>query len=149
MDTAGRVSKFGVLWEEASSFRTALTMLAAVRKKLTSLDLDEIFSYSTTKEVRMLDRRLGMLCWFIRLIVFVYVAFYVFIYCEGYTSTEKGVGHVVSATNGTSYSMYNGVARTWDSVDAVQPALEDGAAFISTQVAATPNPRPVKRRRDK
>ena len=82
----------------------------------------------------MLDRRLGMLCWFIRLIVFVYVAFYVFIYCEGYTSTEKGVGFVISHTNGTSYSMHGGVARTWDSVDAVQPALEDGAAFISTQV---------------
>jgi len=45
---------------------------------------------------------------------------------------------VISQTNGTSYSMYGGVARTWDSIDIVQPALEDGAAFISTEVYYTP-----------
>lgn len=113
-------------------------MLSALRRQLTSIDLDEVFSYSTVKEVRMLDRRLGMLCWLIRIIVFAYVAVYVFLICEGYTATEKGVGFVISQVNGTSYSMSNGIARPWDSVDAVQPALEDGAAFVSTEVYYTP-----------
>jgi len=113
-------------------------MLSALRRQITSIDLDEVFSYSTTKEVRMLDRRLGMLCWLIRIIVFSYVAVYVFVLCEGYASTEKGVGFVISQVNGTTYSMSGGVPRTWDSVDAVQPALEDGAAFISTEVYYTP-----------
>ena len=51
-----------------------MSMFSALRRQITSIDLDEVFSYSTTKEVRMLDRRLGMLCWAIRIIVFAYVA---------------------------------------------------------------------------
>jgi len=113
-------------------------MLSSLRRQLTTLDLDEIFSYQTTKEVRMLDRRLGLLCWLIRVIVAAYVIGYVFIYCEGYTATEKGVGHVISQISGATYSTYSGSPRTWDAVDAVQPALENGAAFVSTQVYLTP-----------
>ena len=86
----------------------------------------------------MLDRRLGMLCWLIRIIVVAYVALYVFIVCEGYTSTEKGVGWTISQVNGTTFSYSNGQPRPWDAVDAVQPALEDGAAFIATEVYYTP-----------
>ena len=107
-------------------------------RQFTSLDLDEIFSYQTTKEVRMLDRRLGMVCWVIRAIVIFYVVGYVFILREGYTETEKSVGHAISTVNGTTYSTTSGVTRPWDHIDAVQPALENGAAFVATTVFLTP-----------
>ncbi|KAL1508699.1 hypothetical protein AB1Y20_004794 [Prymnesium parvum] len=113
-------------------------MISALRRRITAIDLDELFSYSTSKEVRMLDRRLGIVCWLIRILVVVYVAVYVFLICEGYTSTEKGVGFVISQVEGTTYSRSNGVARPWDSIDAVQPALEDGAAFVTTTAYYTP-----------
>lgn len=114
-----------------------MSVFAAFYRQLASLDLDEIFSYQTTKEVRMLDRRLGMVCWLIRAVVLVYVIGYVFILREGYTETEKSVGHCVTSVNGTSYSTTSSLTRPWDAIDAVKPALEDGAAFIATTVFMT------------
>jgi len=111
-----------------------------------AIDMDEVFSYRTTKEVRMLDRRLGMVCWLIRAVVLVYVVGYVFLYREGYAETEKGVGHVVSMVNGSTYSMIkeqkDGEAqlpqpRPWDAIDVAVPALQNGAAFIGTTVYIT------------
>ena len=110
----------------------------SIYRQVTALDLDEIFSYQTTKEVRMLDRRLGMVNWLIKALVLVYVIGYVFIWREGYTEIEKSVGHVISQVNGTTYSQYNGQVQPWDAIDVVQPALENGAAFIATTVYLTP-----------
>ena len=112
-------------------------VLGSLYRQIAALDLDEIFSYQTTKEVRMLDRRLGMVCWIIRAIVLIYVVGYVFIYREGYSEIEKSVGHAISDVNGTTYSTTSGVTRPWDAVDVVQPALENGAAFIATTVFVT------------
>ena len=115
-----------------------------------AIDMDEVFSYRTTKEVRMLDRRLGMVCWLIRGMVLVYVVGYVFLYREGYAETEKGVGHVISRVNGSTYSMVKPgegaddqmpVPRPWDAIDAAVPALENGAAFIGTTIHITPKQR--------
>jgi hypothetical protein len=117
--------------------QSAMSGLAAVWRQLASLDLDEIFSYQTTKEVRMLDRRLGMVCWLIRAVVLVYVIGYVFVLREGYTETETSLGHCVTSVNGTAYSTTSGVTRPWDAIDAVKPSLEDGAAFVATTVFVT------------
>ena len=46
---------------------------------LHNLDADEIFSYQTTKVVSMLDHRLGLLCWSIRLLVVGYIVGFVFV----------------------------------------------------------------------
>jgi len=89
----------------------------------------------------MLDRRLGMVNWTIRAVVLVYVIGYVFILREGYTEVEKSVGHAISEINGTAWSTNAGLSpatRPWDAVDAVQPALENGAAFVATKVYLTP-----------
>jgi len=106
-------------------------------RQLTQLDLDEIFSYQTTKEVRMLDRRLGMVNWLIRAVVLVYVIGYVFLLREGYTEIEKSVGHAVSEVNGSTFSRSGSRVRPWDAVDVVQPAMENGAAFIATEIFVT------------
>ena len=114
-----------------------MSLLTSCYRQLTALDLDEIFSYQTTKEVRMLDRRLGMVNWLIRAVVLVYVIGYVFILREGYTEMEKSVGHCISTVNGTTYSTTGGKPRPWDAIDAVTPALENGAAFVATTVFVT------------
>lgn len=114
-----------------------MAFFASLYRQMAALDLDEIFSYQTTKEVRMLDRRLGMVCWVIRAIVMVYVVGYVFVLREGYTETEKSVGHVITSFNGTTHSTTSGVTRPWDAIDVVQPALENAAAFIATTVFVT------------
>jgi len=114
-----------------------MAMFASLYRQVAALDLDEIFSYQTTKEVRMLDRRLGMVCWVIRAIVMVYVVGYVFVLREGYTETEKSVGHVVTSVTGTTHSTTSGVTRPWDAIDVAQPAIENAAAFIASTVYVT------------
>ena len=68
-----------------------MSVFTSIYRQLTALDLDEIFSYQTTKEVRMLDRRLGMVNWTIRIIVLVYVIGYVVILREGYCVFERAI----------------------------------------------------------
>ena len=60
------------------------TRLSRLSLQLRTIDLDEFFCYYTVKEVRMLDRRLGVLCWAIRLLVLMYVVLFVFIHEEGF-----------------------------------------------------------------
>ena len=116
-----------------------MSFLTSFYRQLSSIDLDEVFSYQTTKEVRMLDRRLGMVCWLNRAVVLIYVVGYVFLYREGYTEVEKSVGHAVSSVNGTTYAeTINGRFQPFDAIDTAQPALEDGAAFIATTQYLTP-----------
>lgn len=114
-----------------------MSALGRLGRRLAAIDLDEVFSYNTVKEVRMLDRRLGIVCWVIRTMVLAYVIGYVFVMREGYAETEKGFGHAVSQVEGMAFSMANGKARPWDTVDAAQPALENGAAFIGTTIYVT------------
>jgi len=114
-----------------------MSVFASLYRQLSALDLDEIFSYNTTKEVRMLDRRLGLVCNLIRLIVLAYVLVYVFWYREGYAVSETSVGHTIAAVNGTTYSVSSGVIRPWDAVDVVAPAIENSAAFIATTLFLT------------
>ena len=112
--------------------------LSTLYKQLSAVDLDVVFSYQTTKEVRMLDVRLGVVCWLIRALVLVYVIGYVFWYKQGYSDWEKSVGHVVSSINGSTYSLQaDGTPLPWDAIDAVMPALENGAAFVATTVYVT------------
>ncbi len=116
-------------------------MLNSISRRLQTVDLDEVFCYHTVKEVRMLDRRLGYLCWTIRILIASYVIGYVFIAQEGYSQQELAVGHVVPEISGTAYSISRGAARPWDEVDMVKPALENGALFIATHALYTPHQR--------
>lgn len=78
-----------------------------------------------------------MVNWAIRIIVLFYIVGYVLFLRQGYAATETSVGHAISEVNGTTFSTVNGNSRPWDAVDAVQPALENGAAFIATTVFET------------
>ena len=111
--------------------------VGATLRRLSAIDLDELFSYNTKKEVRMLDRRLGYLCWSVRLLVWGYIVGYVFIANEGYTQQETAHGHVLTSVEGSTFSMTRTGARAWDAVDASRPSLESGALFIATQVLHT------------
>ena len=111
--------------------------VGATLRRLSAIDMDELFSYNTKKEVRMLDRRLGYLCWSVRLLVWGYIVGYVFIANEGYTQQEMAHGHVLTSVEGSTFSMTRSGARSWDAVDASRPSLENGALFVATQVLHT------------
>ena len=113
------------------------SIFGALARRISAIDMDELFSYQTKKEVRMLDRRLGYLCWTVRLLVWGYIIGFVFVANEGYTQQEVSHGHVITQVEGATFSMGRAGARSWDAVDASRPSLESGALFLATQVLHT------------
>ena len=91
-----------------------MRLFSNIARRLATVDLDEVFCYHTVKEVRMLDRRLGALCWLIRLLIAGYVIGYVFIMNEGFTQQEVATGHIVTEVDGNAFSMSRGIARAWE-----------------------------------
>ena len=87
------------------------SIFGALARRISAIDMDELFSYQTKKEVRMLDRRLGYLCWTVRLLVWGYIIGFVFVANEGYTQQEVSHGHVITQVEGATFSMGRAGAR--------------------------------------
>jgi len=66
-------------------------------------DADELFAYDTVKEVRVLDRRLGLLYYFVLSLVLAYVSLYVFLIKKQYQEKEKSDGWVIPRVVGHPY----------------------------------------------
>lgn len=110
-----------------------------------SFDADEVFSYDTPKIMRLLDRRLGMINFIGRTIIWLYILGYALIANENYFSKAPGYGPLaVKLVNDSyAYAPAKGAAGSklgftaFDSVDAVTPFLETGALFVMTQIQKT------------
>ncbi|CAD7965875.1 unnamed protein product [Amoebophrya sp. A25] len=62
-------------------------------------DADDLFAYDTVKEVRVLDRRLGLVYYSVFNLVLFYILVYVFAIEKRYQDREKAVGWVVSTAS--------------------------------------------------
>lgn len=97
-------------------------------------DKDEVFAYETTKWVRVLDRRLGFVYYFILTAIVVYVVLYVCIIEKQYLDFEKSSGWVsIEALN----NQKSDIGMAWDKYDTVTNPGEQGAIFIPTKVVIT------------
>merc|ERR1711865_95988 len=99
--------------------------------------LDKIFSYETTKVVKILDRRLGAFYYAILLLIVFYIVVGVMILGGGYLAREKARGSVSTVITGKTYSK-TPEFRVFDGVDAIDPPLEPGAVFVPTRIVLTP-----------
>lgn len=97
-------------------------------------DLDEIFSYDTCKEVRVLDRRLGFVYYVVLGMVLFYVIIYVMIIKQQYLDFEKTNGFVMTKVVNPSYA---NDTIPFDIFDAVANPGESGAVFVPTRVLVT------------
>jgi len=97
-------------------------------------DLDTIFAYDTAKEVRVLDRRLGLVYYIVYLMVLFYVILYVMIIKKQYLDEEKSNGFVMTKVVNPSYA---NDTIPFDVFDAVPNPGESGAIFIPTRVLVT------------
>jgi hypothetical protein len=89
--------------------------------------------YSTNKEVKLLDRKLGILYWICIMLVLGYVLG-VRILIEGaYNAVEKSYGVVGVALNGTTHSLKGGVSVPQD-VPSLLHFEEGNAIFLPTRV---------------
>lgn len=97
-------------------------------------DLDDLMAYDTVKEVRVLDRRLGFIYYFVLISVFFYVVIYVFLIRKQYLAEEKTTGLIITKVINTAH---DNTDMPWDVFDAVTNPGEQGAAFVPTRVVVT------------
>jgi hypothetical protein len=97
-------------------------------------DADELFAYDTVKEVKVLDRRLGIVFYSVLLLILFYIVIYVFMIKKAYQDLEKTNGWVVAKVLNTAHDE---AFKPWDVYDAVTNPGEQGALFLPTRVLIT------------
>lgn len=97
-------------------------------------DADEMFAYDTVKEVKVLDRRLGIVFYTVLLIIIFYIVIFVFMIKKAYQDVEKTNGWVVMKVLNTAHDE---LMKPWDVYDAVTNPGEQGALFLPTRVLIT------------
>mmetsp|Transcript_29701 Transcript_29701/g.76189 ORF Transcript_29701/g.76189 Transcript_29701/m.76189 type:complete len:357 (-) Transcript_29701:67-1137(-) len=97
-------------------------------------DADDVFAYDTVKEVKVLDRRLGIVYYVTLFIIFVYVVLYVFMIKRQYLDFEKSTGWIIAAVSNPTFSEDG---FPWDIYDSVTNPGEAGAVFIPTRIMVT------------
>ncbi|KAG9341467.1 hypothetical protein JZ751_019277 [Albula glossodonta] len=93
--------------------------------------------YETPRQVVVKNRRVGVVCRLIQLIVLVYIIGWVFIYEKGYQVTDKAIGSVYTKMKGVGYTKVNGVQRVWDVDDYVFPEQGDASFVVMTNYIMT------------
>jgi len=99
-------------------------------------DADVIFAYDTVKVVRVLDRRLGFVYYFILVSVFLYIVIFVFMIEKQYLDNEKTTGWILSQVLNPA-RVYNNDNLPWDLFESVTNPGEQGASFIPTRLVIT------------
>merc|ERR1719159_1228832 len=97
-------------------------------------DLDDLFAYDTVKEVKVLDRRLGIVFYSVLLLIIFYIVIFVFMIKKAYQDVEKTNGWVVMKVLNTAHDEQ---FLPWDVYDAVTNPGEQGALFLPTRVLIT------------
>lgn len=97
-----------------------------------------LVAYDTAKEVKVLDRRLGMVHYIGKLGVFLYILIYVFMVRQEYYDAEKTNGLVVTKIAAPSDKAPDAKAKLpWDISDFSSNPGEQGAVFLPTRILTT------------
>eukprot|EP01116_Phalansterium_solitarium_P025644 TRINITY_DN9905_c1_g4_i1.p1 TRINITY_DN9905_c1_g4~~TRINITY_DN9905_c1_g4_i1.p1 ORF type:complete len:581 (-),score=156.37 TRINITY_DN9905_c1_g4_i1:210-1877(-) len=132
-----------------------------VKSWFRTIDWDYVFSYNTTKNVRIRDRRLGILHWCFLLVALGIIIGEVFYNEQAYNDFDDIEGSVkleLSSPAGgidtTKLTYCSSSCRNftlgepgcncvyWDAADLLYPETEESAAFITTRATLTNNQRP-------
>lgn len=124
-------------------------------KKAFTSATDALFTYETVAVSKVRSPTLAMIHNSIRLAILIYVIIVIFCWEYGYQAMEDGKGSVQVQVRGTSFTPWSqddsddldviaarGVPldmRVSDNWDLVQPPLEEGALFLTTNYIDTPN----------
>lgn len=97
-------------------------------------DIDDVFAYDTVKEVRVLDRRLGIIFWTVFTMIVFYIVIYVLMIKKQYLETEKTTGWVITKMVNPGHDELN---VPFDHYDSETNPGEQGAAFVPTRIVIT------------
>lgn len=99
--------------------------------------MQAIAIYGTGKEVKLLDRRLGILHLLILTVVVAYVIGIRVVIEKGYQSLELSQGTIAVTLDGGTYTTANGLVAAVDEADLVRPVKEGAALFLATVKTTT------------
>ncbi|XP_034060003.1 P2X purinoceptor 1 isoform X3 [Gymnodraco acuticeps] len=108
-----------------------------MKNQITNAISDFFFEYETPRQVLVRNRRVGVVCRIIQLVVLAYIIGWVFIYEKGYQSTDIAVGSVFTKMKGVGYTSINGSERVWDVADYVFPSQGDASFVVMTNYIIT------------
>mmetsp|Transcript_24519 Transcript_24519/g.61722 ORF Transcript_24519/g.61722 Transcript_24519/m.61722 type:complete len:365 (+) Transcript_24519:394-1488(+) len=99
-------------------------------------DADDVFAYDTVKEVRVLDRRLGLVYYSVLNLILFYVLIYVFMIEKKYQDNEKSSGWVLARASGYAEEMIVGGRDKAAGlpIDLFDLSNEQNAAFLPTRI---------------
>jgi len=100
-----------------------------VEKKPPATDWDQTCAYLTFKIVKIQDRNLGMLYWFIVTLVLLYIIIFALGMEGRHQYQEPGIGTVITRLKGKGFSG----KRAFDEADLRYPEIEPYGAFILTK----------------
>lgn len=97
-------------------------------------DMDTVFAYDTVREVRVLDRRLGLVYYFIIVSVAAYIIVGVFLINKQHLDQDKSNGQILTEVRHTGRDKFG---LPWDVFDVDINPGESGATFVPTRVVVT------------
>ncbi|KAM6906926.1 P2X purinoceptor 1 isoform 2-T2 [Xenentodon cancila] len=108
-----------------------------MKSQITNALSDFFFEYETPRQVLVRNRRVGVVCRLIQLLVLVYIIGWVFIYEKGYQSTDTAVSSIFTKMKGVGYTNTSGNERVWDVADYVFPPQGDSSFVVMTNYIIT------------
>jgi len=100
-------------------------------------DIDRSLSYDTKQQVNIVDKRLGILYYFLIISIVLYIVLYMFIIEKGYLAFEQAKGSVATHVSGDCVSVSSGKPlppRYFNAEEVTFPGLENGNVFIATRL---------------
>lgn len=98
---------------------------------------DFFFEYETPRQVVVKNKRVGVVCRLIQLVVLGYIIGWVFIYERGYQISDTAISSVFTKMKGVGYTTVNGSERVWDPSDYVFPDQGDSSFVVMTNYILT------------
>ncbi|XP_075957394.1 P2X purinoceptor 1 isoform X2 [Anarhichas minor] len=98
---------------------------------------DFFYEYETPRQVLVRNRKVGVVCRLIQLLVLAYIIGWVFIYERGYQSTDIAVSSVFTKMKGVGFTEVNGSGRVWDVAESVFPPQGDASFVVMTNYIMT------------
>ncbi|XP_029925398.1 P2X purinoceptor 1 isoform X2 [Myripristis murdjan] len=108
-----------------------------MKNQITNALSNFFFEYETPRQVLVRNRRVGVVCRLIQLLVLAYIIGWVFIYEKGYQSTDTAVSSVFTKMKGVGYTKVDGRESVWDVADYVFPPQGDSSFVVMTNYIIT------------
>ncbi|XP_045896137.1 P2X purinoceptor 1-like [Micropterus dolomieu] len=108
-----------------------------MKSKISNALLDFFFEYETPRQVLVRNRKVGVVCRLIQVVVLAYIIGWVFIYEKGYQTSDTAVSSVFGKMSGVGYTNASGNEMVWDVADYVFPSQGDSSFVVMTNYIIT------------